>query len=188
MKRVFALCLILLAFSICAVPAMAQEKDAPTMAVTVGTGHIWTGSGSYDSTLLSAEWQIRAGFQWNLSERYGLEFNFTRDGAEIVDWLEEHQFTSEAADSETYRYTVTDLGGFFVLNPEDKASIIFSGGGSMYKEGDLEKAGFYAGVGLHYDITDRSFVAVTLRYRHVQDFIVPNANVVETGVAVGLRF
>lgn len=193
MKNAFAFTLVALALvALAALPLTAQEappadEEAYPFAVTLGTGHIWTGAGSYGKSVETAEAQVHVGAYWRFTDRFGLTFEFVRDSAEIEDWFYEHSFKGAPSES-LHRYSATDVAATFTVNPGDRACIYLMAGGTWYKAGDLSKAGWLAGAGLDFAITERAFVRATIKYRHVEDFLVPVANVAETGIALGFRF
>lgn len=191
MKRLFTgiLVVVLALFAASAITVMAEEPTeiGQPFAVTVGTGHVWFGSGDYERSISTAEAQMHLGMDWNFHERFGLTCEYVRDTAELKEWLIEHRFSSDVPTT-TYKYSVLDLAARYVFNPGDRACIYALAGGSVYFQGDHRRGGFLAGVGLDYDIASRTFLRVTTKYRHVERFIVPVANVVETGVSLGIRF
>jgi hypothetical protein len=155
--------------------------------VSLGTGHIWTGSGSYGYNLDSAEWQVQGSIRWDIGRRFGVGLGIARDTATIQKWFVEHNFTT-VEPPKAYSYTATDLYATYAFNPDDKARIYALLGGTWFKSGDLSKGGYVGGLGLEYAVTKRAFVGFTVKIRHVQDFLVPVANVAETSLQVGFRF
>lgn len=168
-----------------ALPVAAADKE-PCFSIYAGSGHIWTGSGGYGYSLDKAEWQLQAGAEWRVSKRISIGLGIARDTATVSEWFIEHNFDVRKP-PEAYNYTATDLYGKFVINPGDKAEVFALAGGTWFKSGDLAKGGYLAGVGLQYNF-GKAFVQTTLKYRHVDQFLVPVANVVETGIGVGFRF
>lgn len=170
-----------------AAPAKAATLD-PAFAIELGTGHIWTGSGNYAYNLDSAQWQVHLAASCYLTPHHGIMLAVGRDGATIIEYLHEHNFTTLTPKEFAYRYTIVDLAYRYTINPDDKAKIFLMLGPSGYFAGDLKKAGIMAGAGLDYGFTPNWFASVKLSFRHVAEFIVPQANVIETRLSVGYRF
>jgi opacity protein-like surface antigen len=167
-----------------------REVIAPEVhpfSISVGTGHIWTGAGSYGYNFDSSEWQVQASGRWDIGRRIGIGLGVVRDTATVQKWFVKHKFTTQEP-PEAYKYTGVDLYAVLFFNPDDKARVYALLGGTWYKSGELSKAGVVGGVGLEYALTRQVFVGVTVKVRHVQDFIVPVANVAETGLNLGFRF
>ena len=195
---ILALAAFLLAFALAAQTAQPAAPAAPAtpakaaldpaFAIELGTGHIWTGAGNYMYNLDSAQWQVHAAVSMYLTPHHGLTLAVARDGATVIEYLNEHNFTALKPASFSYRYTVVDLAYRYTINPADKARVFLTAGPSAYFAGDLKKTGVMAGVGLEYGFTPHLFAGVKLSFRHVADFIVPQANVAETRLSVGYRF
>lgn|GEM_PF-2794996 len=185
----FMLLFVVLLFTASVFAGDVEEPAAADhpFSITLGSGHIWSGSGDWERSVNTAEAQVHLGGDWRFTDRFGLTFEYVRDTAELKEWLYEHRFTSELTETR-YNYNVADLACRVTFNPGDRAEIYALAGGSFYKSGGLSKGGFLAGVGLDYGITDRAFLRVLMKYRHVEGFLVPVANVVETGFGIGFRF
>jgi len=165
--------------------SLAAFADEP-FSLEVGTGHIWTGSGNYMATLDKAEWQYSLAAGMELTERHNLTLGVAHDGVKVTTWMQRHNFMDSVP--EMHHYTAVDLLYGYTLNPNDKAKVTLELGPTWYRAGDLDKAGITAGAVLKYPLATRLYASVALRFRHVQDFIVPVANVVETRFALGFRF
>lgn len=192
----FTLVTLVLLVALVALPSAAQtpqDKEAaqtlaPTFSAELGTGHIWAGSGSYLYNLDSSEWQAHLAGTCFLTPHHGVTLAVGRDGATILEWLNEHKFTTLQPEPFSFRYTVVDLSYRYTVNPADKTRVFLYAGPSGYFAGDLHKIGLMAGIGAEYGFTPHWYAAVRLTYRHVQDFVLPVANFAETRLAVGYRF
>lgn len=178
-----------------ALPAQAEapattpaDASAPSAFwLEVGSGHIWTGEGTYGYQLDTAEWNLQLTAGWQTTEHFGLAAGVTRDTATVVEWMRDHYFTTQTT-PEKYRYTALDLLATWRLNPGAKVDLVFSIGPTVYFEGGLEKVGATAGAAVEVALARRCYVSGSLKYRHVQGFLVPVANVAETGIHFGIRF
>lgn len=190
--------LLVVAFSLAAwaqAPVPPAEKAVaavkqldPAFAVEGGTGHVWAGSGSYLYNLDSSEWQVHLAGTVFLTPHHGLTLAVGRDGATIIEWLNEHNFTTRTFEPFTFRYTVVDLCYRYTVNPSDKARVFLFAGPAGYFAGDTRKFGLMGGIGAEYGFTPHWYAAVRLTYRHVQDFYLPVANFAETRLSLGYRF
>lgn len=172
---------LIVAVALCmSIGVMAQ------MSVEVGTGHIWTGTGNYAYNLDSAHWQVHVGGAYNFTNHQAVRLDVARDGATVVNWLHRHNFTRKVFND--YEYTVIDLGYQYTFMPNSKASPFAYGGLSEYTDDGLWKSGFVVGGGLRFNLNKHWYISTTVAYRHVEDFIVPVANVAETRIGIGWRW
>lgn len=167
----------------------ANAGFSPVFSITLGTGHIWTGSGNYAYNLDSSEWQVHAAVTMFLTPHHGLMLAAGRDGATLIEYLHTHNYTVLEPRPLTYRYTVVDLAYRYSINPGDKANVFVYAGPSGYFAGEDHKFGLVAGAGLEYGFTDHWALSATLAFRHVSNFLkIDQANFGETRLGLVYRF
>ena len=167
----------------------ANAGFSPVFSITLGTGHIWTGSGNYAYNLDSSEWQVHAAVTMFLTPHHGLMLAAGRDGATLIEYLHTHNYTVLEPRPLTYRYTVVDLAYRYSSNPGDKANVFVYAGPSGYFAGEDHKFGLVAGAGLEYGFTDHWALSATLAFRHVSNFLkIDQANFGETRLGLVYRF
>ncbi|MEW5763704.1 MAG: outer membrane beta-barrel protein [Acidobacteriota bacterium] len=191
MRRPFLWITVLLSILCLALTAPASAETpakAPAFSVQIGTGHLWTGSGNYAYSLDSTQWQVSLAGSVYLTPRHGVTVAIARDGATLVEWARRHNFDTFDAPAFSYEYTLVDLAYRYTVNPGEKACVYTLIGPTGYFHGDTERLGVMGAVGLDYDLTARWFLNGQVAFRHVSRFLVPQANVVETRLALGYRF
>lgn len=185
MRAVVKILAVLALLLVVAIPAAAQDK----FSVQGGLGHLWTGNGNYWYGVDTAQASVSLAFTYTPVKSFQLALEATYDTADVVTWMNEHEFTSKTAVPGAYNYFVMDLEARWLICPDGKLSGYLGVGPSLYRDTDGNTAGgVMAVVGVEYDLTKNLYAYVDVKYRHVQEFIVPVANVVHTGIGLGWRF
>jgi len=185
MKRfVFVFVMLLVFGCMCFAESPATNK----IEAFIGAGHIWTGGGNAYSLDSNASLQLQAGVTYTINNWY-LETSLHSDTLKVSNWLLEHNFLDKVVAS--YEYRVLDVGGGYIFSPNNKIQIRTGLFVSQYFSPNKDvdsKTGIKAEVKTVFFFTDKVFGYVGLAYRHTEDFIAPQVNVVETSYGIGYRF
>jgi len=173
-------------------PAAAPAFQLPPFEVGIGFGELATDrAGNLQEANVRFEANVSASFRWFPTEHFALGLGVTRDTVKISEWLVAHRFVLPRPLT-AYQYTAADLSVFYYPLRTAK--------GDLYAGLDMTtyfapsnttsgtKVGYGFSLGGDYVLGKGFAVGAYLRYRHVEDFLVPVANVVEPGIRVTYRF
>jgi opacity protein-like surface antigen len=186
--------LFLLLFTISALsqtPAAAPAK-LPAFEIGLGLGQLATATaGNLEQSQVRFEANLNAGFRWFPAERFAVGLGVTRDTVKLSTWLVKHNFREPSA-LIAYEYTGVDLSGYYYPIRNAHGDLYVGIDVTAYfAPGDSAsgtKIGYGCTFGGDYALGKGFAVGAYVRYRHVQDFLVPIANVVEPGVRVSFKF
>lgn len=154
--------------------------------VWIGVDRLLTNeSGSIISYSAKYETAITAGGKWNVNDNLGFSLTITHDTAKIGKWLLKHNFI----DKVTYQYQYTKIS----------PAVEFNLGKDFYALAGLpifvspnkdisNKMGYEVGLAWKKDFAKHFFFRSDVRFVHLQDFIVPVANVVFINISAGYKW
>lgn len=175
MKRVLLICLLLLAL-----PVFAQV-DA-----YLGVGRLLTSTeGNAVQYSNDFETNYNLGVRYQTGTKLSFNLNVMRDTARIGEYLLVHNYIEKAPVAK-YQYTK--------IRPSVEYWF-----GDMYVFGGLPvfispndgidtKLGVEAGAGIRHKLYKKAFWQTEASFIHVQDFIVPVANMINWSFSIGYRF
>lgn len=155
----------------------------------VGLGHIWEGNGNLVKNVDTGSLQYQLGFSYDVSKNWYMAASIHRDTVKVENYLLDHNYIDEVVS--TYEYTIVDIGGGYILNPGDKVKVKVGMFLSGYFSPDNEvdsKLGVGAEVKAEYAFYKNWFAYFGVKFRHTQEFIAPQVNVLETSYGIGFRF
>lgn len=183
MKKV----LLFLFLSVLSLSLFAQVKPS-NFAVTLGFGQVATAA-SGNALAYDVSFQTNYTFagRYDFTPKFGFGLAATQDTVKLARWLVVHNFTSPVENS-NYQYLAVDALVFYYPVKTDKAALFLMAGPTYYHATGLDKVGLTAGVGADYALTRHLFLETSVKFRHVQDFLVPVASVFDAGLYFGWRF
>jgi len=177
---------------IAALPILAQTPAAPALPsfeAYLGAGQVATAT-SGDSASYKVDFQtnVYAGFRWFPTEKFALDATFTHDSVSIGEWLVRHNFAPVSTSTAYHYSTLAVSAEYWLLRNKSGGIYAFAGPQYFFSFGDQQgKLGLSAGFGAQYAI-GHFFVETRAEYWHVQDYIVPVANVYVGRVGIGFKF
>ena len=178
--------LILLVAMILSVVCFA---DTPSnwIDVSVGTGHLWTGSGNYYTGTDSRQLNYQFSMKYVSPSGFGGYLGYTHDGIKVGEWLVKHNFI-DLNMSEFKNLECLDIGGLYVLKG-DKIDGFVSVGLTGYQALNDEALGWYVLVGSDVKIYKHLFLTLKAQYRsNATNFEAMQTSAVETGILLTYRF
>jgi hypothetical protein len=173
---------IIVALFVMSTALMAQVQTQ------LGVGHLWSAQGSYPYAMETSQFQLQGSFLFDFDPHWSAGLSVSRDTIDVVNWAYYHNFTTNLPPAGSVNYTIFDAEGRYTFNPGDKALVYAMVGMSLYDRGGVHKGGVTAGFGLQYQFYKGLYLYVDARFRHVQNFVVPVANTVQTGLGLGWKF
>ncbi len=164
----------------------------PSFEVYLGLGQLATATaGNLEQSEVRFEANLSAGVKWFPTQRLAIGLGITRDTVKLSTWLVKHNFR-EPSKLTAYQYTGVDLSGYYYLIRGSQGDMYASLDATGYfAPGDSAsgtKIGFGCTIGGDYWLSKHFGLGAYVRYRHVSDFLVPQANVIEPGVRAEVRF
>ena len=187
------LCVVVFALLLSTLSYFAQSTEKlPAFEVGLGMGQLATATaGNLQQSQVKFEMNLGATFRWFPVEKFAVGVGFTTSTVKLSEWLVNHNFI-EPRPLVVYNYTAADLSAFYYPLRTSRGDLYvgldctayFAPGNST----SGTKIGYGATFGGDYNLGKGFGIGAYVRYRHVQDFLVPIANVVEPGVRVVFRF
>ena len=178
--------LILLVAMILSVVCFADTPSS-WIDVSIGTGHLWKGSGNYFSGNDSRELDYQLSAKYVTATGWGAYAGYTHDSIKMGEWLVKHNFI-DLKMSDYKNLECLDIGGLYVLKGE-KLDGFISLGATGYKALGDEALGWYVLVGSDVKIYKHLFLTLKAQYRsNATNFEAMQASAVETGILLTYRF
>ncbi len=179
--------LLFLFLSVLSLSLFAQAKPS-NFAVTVGLGQVATAtSGNALAYDVSFQTNYSLAARYDFSPKFAFGLSATQDTVKLARWLAVHNFL-KPIDNDNYQYLAVDALVFYYPVRNEKAALFIMGGPTYYHATAINKVGLTAGIGADYALTKHLFLETAVKFRHVQDFLVPVANVFDAGLYFGWRF
>jgi hypothetical protein len=181
MKKFILVLVLLLAFT------CYGQMPSTFIDVSVGTGHLWTGSGNYYAGNDSRELDYQLSAKWVSTSGWGAYAGYTHDGIKLGKWLVKHNFIDLNL-TDYKNLECLDIGGLYVLKG-DKIDGFASIGFTGYKALGDEALGWYVLVGSDVQIYKHLFLTLKAEYRsNAKNFEAMQSSAFETGVLLTYRF
>lgn len=192
MKKILVLILALVSFAALAQTTAPVAQALPAFEVGLGVGQLATATtGNLQQSQVKFEANLSASFKWFPVEHFAVGVGVTRDTVKLSTWLVNHKFI-EPKPLVAYQYTGVDLSAYYYPIRTIKGDLYVGLDTTAYfapgASSGGTKIGFGATLGGDYALGKGFAVGAYVRYRHVQDFLVPVANVVEPGIRFTFRF
>lgn len=178
----------------------AQATTAPTtldkiqaashnFSMTLGLGQVGTATTgnalAYDVKFQTA---VKVGFNYFVTPKFSMGLDVQRDTVKLARWAVVHNFLKPIA-NDNYQYVAYDvLANYYLARTDKLAFFLFAGLTEYTAPGAASKTGFTGGVGTDFYMGKHFMLESKVKFRHVQDFAVPVANVFDAGLAIGYRF
>ena len=171
---------------------VAPAPKLPAFEVGVDIGQLATATaGNLQQSQVKFEMNLGASFRWFPVEKFAVGVGFTTSTVKLSGWLVNHNFITPKP-LVAYNYTAADFSVYYYPLRTAKGDLWVGLDTTAYfapqNATTGTKIGYGASFGGDYNLGKGFGIGAYVRYRHVQDFLVPIANVVEPGVRVVFRF
>jgi hypothetical protein len=171
----------------------AQVPSAlPPYQVYAGVGQLATAtSGNAIAYQTDFQTNFHVGFRYFPTPKFALDATYIHDNVRVGKWLIEHNF-GQLIQGPVQGYEYSALGiyaEYWPIRTLTGGVFVFAGPQGFFGTGNQPSTmGVAAGVGAQYVLGGRFFLESKVTYWHVQNFLLPVANVYGASLSIGYQF